>query len=428
MTFLNVVEIESALVGLASAYPTLAELIPLPFFTAEGRQSHALRIGSRQCYRRTVLLVSGTHAREWGGPDICINLLADLLEAWSLGTGLVYGGTSFSAAQLGQILDGVELIVLPDLNPDGRHYSQTVYSMWRKNRNPASSGGIASRIGVDVNRNYDFLWNFPVTFAPGAVSAGTLASNDPASDLFHGTGPFSEAETQNVRWLFQKFPKISRFIDIHSYGGDILHPWGDDENQSTTPGMNFLSSFWNGQRGLQGDTYREFITTPDLGSLQTAGNVMKSAIAGVRGHSYAVAQSFFLPGWVTYPTSGASDDWAFSRYYADPSKQKVLGYVIEFNKTHTFFPDWTEMEKIILDIDAGLVAFCLDAAPKVWRFFHWCWWRDLLYRYFWRRLFPPEIWGPYGPWGQVPEVVKSIVKVAVVAIVVRAIGRLFRRR
>src|SRR5512138_3859391 len=98
MTFLNVVEIESALVGLASAYPTMAELIPLPFFTAEGRQSNAIRIGSRQCYRKTVLIVSGTHAREWGGPDICINFVADLLEAWSLGTGLIYGGTSFSAA------------------------------------------------------------------------------------------------------------------------------------------------------------------------------------------------------------------------------------------------------------------------------------------------------------------------------------------
>ena len=47
-----------------------------------------------------VLLISGTHAREWGGPDILINLAADLLEAWSAGTGLVYGGTSFTAAEV----------------------------------------------------------------------------------------------------------------------------------------------------------------------------------------------------------------------------------------------------------------------------------------------------------------------------------------
>src|SRR6266516_4896922 len=212
MTFLNVVEIESALTALASAYPDMAELITLPFFSAEGRQSHAIRIGSRQCYRRTMLIISGTHAREWGGPDICVNLVTDLLEAWKGGTGLIYGGTSFSAGQMQAILDGVDLIVFPDINPDGRYYSQNVYSMWRKNRNPASSGGQASRIGIDVNRNYEFLWNFPVSFAPGAQAACTRAFADPGSDLFHGAGPFSEAETMNVRWLFKQFPEIRRFI------------------------------------------------------------------------------------------------------------------------------------------------------------------------------------------------------------------------
>ena len=420
MTFMNVVEIESALIGLASSYPTMAQLITLPYFTAQGRQSHAIRIGSKQCYRQTVLIISGTHAREWGGPDICINLVADLLEAWANNTGLTYGGTSFSAAQLGQILDGVELIVFPNINPDGRHYSQTTYAMWRKNR--SGSGG------VDLNRNYDFLWNFPVAFAPGAQAAGTLASNDPTNDLYHGTGPFSEQETRNVRWLFQQYPRIGRFIDLHSYGGDILHPWGDDENQSLTQTMNFLSSGWNLKRGLKGDTYQEFITPVDLANLQSVGNVMKNAIAGVRGHSYTVAQSFFLPGWSTYPTSGASDDWAFSRSYANSSTRKTLGYVIEFNKTWTFFPTWEEMEKIILDVDAGLVAFCLDAAPKIKKWLYWCWWQDLLYWYFWRRLFPWEIWGPYGPWGRITPVVKSILRFAGVALVVRLLGRLLRGR
>jgi murein tripeptide amidase MpaA len=419
MTFLNVAEIESALVGLASAYPTLAELITLPFFTAEGRQSHAIRMGSKQCYRRTVLIISGTHAREWGGPDICINLVADLLEAWVNGTGLSYGGTSYSAGQLQQVLDGVELIVFPDINPDGRNYSQTSYAMWRKNR---------SGTGVDLNRNYDFLWNFPVAFSPSAQAAGTLASNDPNSDLYHGTGPFSEAETKNVRWLYEQYPNISRFIDIHSYGGDILHPWGDDENQNVTSSMNFLNGAWNGQRGLKADTYREFITPSDLASLQSAGNAMRAAIGGVRGQSYTLAQSFFLPGWTTYPTSGASDDWAFSRHYSNPYQTRVLGYTIEFNKTWTFFPAWTEMENIILDVDAGLVAFCLDAAPKVQRWFHWCWWREWIDKVLWRRLFPPDIWGPYGPWGRVMPAVKSILTVIGIALVLRFVERLFRRR
>ncbi len=238
------------------------------------------------------LLVSGTHAREWGGPDILINLAADLLEAWSAGTGLVYGGTSFTAAEVRAILERVELIVFPDINPDGREYSQTVYAMWRKNRNAASSGGDPNKIGVDDNRNYDFLWDYPVYFDPAAVNNGTLASTNPGSDLFHGTAPFSEAETKNVSWLFDNYPRIRRFIDIHSYGGNILHPWGDDANQSMTASNNFTNPAWNGKRGLDGDAYAEYIMAGDLTAIQTAGSAMKAAIAGVRGESCNVAQSF----------------------------------------------------------------------------------------------------------------------------------------
>ena len=46
MSFLNVVEIESALSALASTYPNTSRLIILPFGTAEGRRSHALVIGT----------------------------------------------------------------------------------------------------------------------------------------------------------------------------------------------------------------------------------------------------------------------------------------------------------------------------------------------------------------------------------------------
>ena len=409
MSFLNVVEIESAVIALARTYPDLCRLITLPHLTVEGRQSHALKIGRSDCPRSTVLIISGTHAREWGGPDIVIDFAADLLEAYSLGTGLAYGGTSFSASQVGAIVNGIDVIAFPDINPDGRHHSQTVYPMWRKNRNPASSGGVPTRIGIDINRNYDFLWDFPTTFAPAAVSAGTLASNDPGSDLFHGTAAFSEAESRNVRWLFEQYPRIAWFVDVHSYGGDILHPWGDDANQLGTAAMNFTNPAYNGQRGIAGDAYGEYIYACDLARLRSAGNAMRDAIAGVRGQPYAVAQSFFLPGWTTYPTAGASEDWAFGRHYADPGLRKVLGYTIEFNKTWTFFPPWSEMQNIILDVDAALVRLCVNASPRFpWLLFTWCWWKDGL-NAIWKRLWPKDLWGPYGPWGRMKQAVGRVI-------------------
>jgi hypothetical protein len=42
------------------------------------------------------------------------------------------------------------------------------------------------------------------------------------------------AETKNVHWLFDSHPRIRRFIDIHSFGGTILHPWGDPPRRRPT--------------------------------------------------------------------------------------------------------------------------------------------------------------------------------------------------
>jgi murein tripeptide amidase MpaA len=421
MSFLNVVEIESALIGLASSYPSISQLITLPFFTVEGRQSHALLIGTGNgCPQTGVLIISGAHAREWGGPDICINFAADLLEAYTLGTGLVYGGTSYTSSEIKAIIERLDVIVFPNINPDGRNYSQNTFAMWRKNRNPASSGGQANNIGVDLNRNYDFLWDFNTAFAPGAQAGGTLASASPSSDIFHGTAAFSEAETKNVRWLFEKYRQISWFMDIHSYGGDILHSWGDDTNQTTAPDKNFTNLVWNGQRGLPGDVYGEYIGTCDLTKFAAAGNAMSAAITGVRGETYAVAQSFFLPSWgSSYPTSGASDDWAFSRYFTDSTRKKVGAYTLEFNRVKTFFPTWSDMQPIILDVDAGLVRFCLNAVPKFSLAYFWCLVKRWLKEAIWHRVFPPELWGPYGPWERVRIIVAAILE---------PIVRIFRRR
>jgi hypothetical protein len=291
--------------------------------------------------------------------------------------------------------------------------------MWRKNRNPASSGGDPNKIGVDPNRNYDFLWDFETAFAAGAQAGNTLASTNPASDIYHGTAPFSEAETQNVRWLYDNYPNIAWFMDIHSYGGDLLHSWGDDTNQSSDPDKNFTNSSWDGQRGLPGDAYGEYIGACDLADYRAVANATSAAIAGVRGETYAVAQSFFLPSWnAPYPTSGASDDWSFSRYFTDPRKRKVGAYTLEFNRVKTFFPTWAEMQPIILDIDAGLVRFCSLAVPKR-SFWYWlCGIRRWFYEVLWHRVFPPELWGPYGPWERI-----RIVFVAIVGPIVRIFNR-----
>lgn len=433
MKFLNVVEIESALTALNSTYPAITELITLPHATAEGRRSHALFIGGAgaRCPRPGVLLISGAHGREWGGPDILVNLATDLLESYTAGSGLAYGGRTFSAQDIASLVSRIDLIVFPDVNPDGRHYSQTVQADWRRNRNPAMSGGNPARIGVDLNRNFDFLWDFPVAFSPLA-NPGSIASTDPASELYHGPAPFSEAESQNVRWLVERYSQIRWFVDIHSSGGDILYSWGDDENQSGNHAKNFRSAAWNGQRGLEGDAYGEYIPSSDHATAKTAATLMRDAIVAVRGQPYVATQSFFLPGWGTYPTSGASDDWCFSRAFVDGGNKTIYAFTYEFNVTKTFYPTWPQMVEIIKDVDAGLVALCLHARPSRVAMIL-CVVRAWLYR-LWRRVRPPELWGPYGPWGRlrraVAQVVSSVVRraPALVRRIVRAAAPILGRR
>src|SRR6266536_1379086 len=99
------------------------------------------------------------HLRE---ADLCVSFAADLVEAAATGTGLAYGGKSFTSAELKDITTSLDVYVFPCVNPDGRRYSMVnpPSTEWRKNRNPASSGGDPKGIGVDINRNYDFLWDF----------------------------------------------------------------------------------------------------------------------------------------------------------------------------------------------------------------------------------------------------------------------------
>jgi murein tripeptide amidase MpaA len=358
MTYLNVAEVDTATVNLATAYPALCQLLTLPHATLEGRTSHALRLGggapgSRDC----VMIIAGVHAREWGSCEIAINFAADLLEAYTGGMGLAYGGKSFTPAQVQSLLDGLHVVVFPLVNPDGRHYSQSSEALWRRNRNPASSGGNAACIGVDLNRNYDFLFDFTTAFS-AASDVAIYTSTDPCnvSQVYHGPAAFSEPETQNVKWLLDSYPRTHWFLDVHSYAEDILFNWGDDENQSTNPAMNFRNAAFDGTRGLGGDAaYQEFIPADDLAVAQALAFRFRDALKAVRGRTYTAKQGFHL-----YPTAGASDDYVYSRHFVDPSRGKIYGYTIEWGTE--FQPPWSEMALIVEDVSAGLIDFCL-AAP-----------------------------------------------------------------
>ncbi len=352
--YLNVTEIESAITNLNVAHPETTQLIEPPHATHEGRTTQVLRVGTRAADEADgILALGGLHAREWVPPDALVSLAADLLEAHAGGTGLRYGGTAFTAAQIATLLDTVNLFFFPCANPDGRAHSQTVAGNWRKNRRPAPPGlGGPSCVGVDLNRNFDFLWDHTAKFA---ADSDVHTSADPCDpQQYRGPAVASEPETRNVVWVLDTFPRIRWHVDVHSAVPVILHSWGDDQNQSTKSADNFTNPALDTVRGRRNDGIGEFITTHDLDTAVRLAQRMHDAIFGVRSFDYGVEQAYGL-----YPTSGASDDYAFSRHVVEPDDTKLFAFTIECGTSQQ--PTFGEAENVIREVSAGLVAFALGA-------------------------------------------------------------------
>lgn len=238
----------------------------------EDRPLLAMRItapsdASAPC-RPAVLMNSLTHAREWVPP------MANMYLAETLING--YGNDAYITG----LVDDVEWVLVPVLNPDGYEYSWTDRRFWRKNRSMESAVTEGS-VGVDLNRNYGFEWGSNVG-----------SSSSPWSQTFRGTAPFSEPETAALRDLAESMPQLRIHNDMHSYSELILFAWG------YTPEPSPLQSLH-----------------------QTVGDEMADLIDQYRGRSYEVG-----PGYTTiYPTSGAANDWFYGRL-------GILSYTYELGR------------------------------------------------------------------------------------------------
>ena len=201
-SIMSVKEITSAFNALVKNYGVGS--VTLPYKTFNGATSYAGFVGAgtdKSAYR--LYLSAAMHARERGGPDNLLYWISDLLAANKAGTGLTYGKKTYTNAQVKSIL-AAGIVFFPLVNPDGVAYDQSSGSLWRKNRN-TKSGSSGSSIGVDLNRNFDFLWNFRKYFDSGEAPAST----SPSSETFYGTAAASEPETKNHVSIYDSFPKVS---------------------------------------------------------------------------------------------------------------------------------------------------------------------------------------------------------------------------
>jgi hypothetical protein len=222
----------------------------------EDRPMLAMRIvspsGPDDACRPAVLFNTLIHAREWVPP------MANMFVAETLING--YGNDPY----LTDLVDRVEWLFVPVLNPDGYEYTWTTRRFWRKNRNTDNPN---RRLGVDLNRNYGVGWGSNVG-----------SSGSPISDTYRGTAPFSERETSAIRDLVLDTPQLRVHNDMHSYSELILYPWGFQPDLS-----------------------------PDESLFNAMASEMRRRIIEADGPAFRIGPVFTA----IYPVSGGSVDWFY---------------------------------------------------------------------------------------------------------------------
>lgn len=341
--------IESINQILAAWFPSMVDRIPLEP-SSQGRPISALRIrAGSAANRRAVVLVGGTHARELMNPDLLVDLVIKLIVSYKTNSDIVLGGKTWHRSGVKTMMEVLDIVVLPNVNPDGREYVLGGQKLWRKNRRALS----ASCVGVDLNRNYDLLWGIQ-TYHP---SYGYTTSASPCSDQYFGPGAFSEPETRNVKKLLDDHD-VDGLVDVHSYKEWILHPWGHAPNQTTSPSQRFTLVDTLGWSVLPNDapTYKEYMPSKDFERFKKVGQSAADAIYAVRGRTYEVH-----PGTDLYPTTGTTSDYAYSRHVADSSLRRTYGFTFETGYwagtiEKSFQPDFPEATNIMEEAMSGLLS------------------------------------------------------------------------
>ncbi|KAM9334411.1 carboxypeptidase B2 [Symphorus nematophorus] len=180
-------------------YPSKVKMI-LIGSSSEKRPLYVLKLSLNDRPNKKAMWIDcGIHAREWISPAFCL---------WFVQHSLSFYGQN---RDITQILDNLDVYILPVMNPDGYLYTWTTKRMWRKNRSVSRSTGC---VGVDLNRNFDANW----------CTEG--ASSDPCTEIYCGEFPESEPESQAVAdFLRLHKDSVQLYFSIHSYSQMLLFPY-----------------------------------------------------------------------------------------------------------------------------------------------------------------------------------------------------------
>lgn len=240
----------------------------------------ALRIGKhRDGSKPGVLIQASDHAREW----VPMTITAETAER------LVANYETDAATR--DIVDNVDIFLVPANNPDGANYSFWNFASQRKNLTnycPDSNAdpGRRNSWGVDLNRNYR------VGSAHDGYSGG---SNDCLSGTFQGPEKLSEPEARNAIWTVETYPNIKFFMSVHSNGGQLFwQPGAYIANGRITtprPPLGHEAYYWQSANRILSHVraFRQTVVTPE--NVGGSSDVLYSSAGNVREdlyHNYGI--------------------------------------------------------------------------------------------------------------------------------------------
>jgi len=255
------------------------------FNSIEGRPIYFLKISDNPNVNENepqIIYTALTHAREPASLSQMIFYMYYLLENYA------------TNPEIHALIDNTELYFVPCLNPDGYVYNQSTNpnggGMWRKNRRNNNDG----TFGVDLNRNYGFDWGYD------DIGSSPITSNE----TYRGTAEFSEPETQAIKW-FDEQHQFKMSINYHTYGNDLIYPWG----------------------------YIADLYTADSAVFVNHTRLMTSVNHFTAGTGNQTVQ---------YVTNGDSDDWGYGEHTTKP---KILSMTPEVGDPNDGF--WPPQNMII---------------------------------------------------------------------------------
>ncbi len=251
--------------------------------TIEGRPVYWVRISNNPEVTQDkprVLYTALTHARE------PVSMQQMLFQMWYLLENYE------SDPEIQYLVDNMEMYFVPAVNPDGYIYCETTNpnggSMHRKNKRINNDGSI----GVDLNRNYGYMW--------GHDNSGS--SPTPSSATYRGTGPFSEPETAMQKEFAEEY-NFTLALNNHTYSDLLIYPWGYND-QLTPDGDIFIE-------------YAQYLT---------------------RENNYTYGTCYET---LSYYANGGSDDWFYGE---QTTKDKTFAFTPEAGKPSDGF--WPQVHRI----------------------------------------------------------------------------------